>query len=200
MQPAGMIRDAIDAGCRSFGENKVQEAESKILDVGRKAAEWHLIGHLQSNKARRAVQIFDVIQSVDSIGLARRLERISIEEGRERLSTFVQIDLAGEAAKSGIGEARLSELVEFLTTCERLSFDGLMVLPPFFDDPDGSRPYFKRLREIRDRLAAKSAFAEGRQGGLSMGMSNDFEVAIEEGATLVRVGTAIFGERKRYVS
>jgi pyridoxal phosphate enzyme (YggS family) len=146
------------------------------------------------------VQIFDVIQSVDSIGLARRLERISIEEGRERLSTFVQIDLAGEAAKSGIGEARLSELVEFLTTCERLSFDGLMVLPPFFDDPDGSRPYFKRLREIRDRLAAKSAFAEGRQGGLSMGMSNDFEVAIEEGATLVRVGTAIFGERKRYVS
>jgi len=195
--PADLIRDAIAHGLTVFGENKVQEAESKIDEVGREAAEWHLIGHLQSNKARKAVQLFDVIQSVDSLELAQRLERICIEEGRTDLPILVQVDLAGEAAKSGIPEFEFGELIEFLRSCERLKFDGLMVLPPFFDDPEATRPYFKRLREIRDRLAVIGAFANGR-GELSMGMSHDFEVAIEEGATMVRVGTAIFGERSEY--
>ena len=195
--PADLIRDAIAHGLTVFGENKVQEAESKIDEVGRDAAEWHLIGHLQSNKARKAVQLFDVIQSVDSLELAQRLERICIEEGRTDLPILVQVDLAGEAAKSGIPEFEFGELIEFLRSCERLKFDGLMVLPPFFDDPEATRPYFKRLREIRDRLAVIGAFANGR-GELSMGMSHDFEVAIEEGATMVRVGTAIFGERSEY--
>ncbi len=185
--PVSLLREAIDAGISVFGENKVQEAESKILEIGRDAAEWHLIGHLQSNKARKAVQLFDCIQSVDSVELAERLERICSEEGREELSVFVQVDLAGEETKSGIAESELPPLVEYLKTCKRLKFNGLMILPPFFDDPEASRPFFKRLRELRDRIL--------QVGELSMGMSNDFEVAIEEGATVVRLGTAIFGER-----
>jgi pyridoxal phosphate enzyme (YggS family) len=192
--PAPVIREAIAAGVSVFGENKVQEAESKIREIGRDAAEWHLIGHLQSNKARKAVQLFDVIQSVDSVELAKRLERICIEDGRESLSVFVQVDLAGEAGKSGASTACLHDIVEFLRRCERLKFDGLMILPPFCEDPDDARPYFRHLRKIRDELRSQKAFANGK-GELSMGMSNDFEEAIEEGATIVRVGTAIFGER-----
>ena len=191
---ADLVREAIGDGLTVFGENKVQEAESKIGEVGRDAVEWHLIGHLQSNKARKAVQLFDVIQSVDSVELAQRLERICIDESRRELSALVQVDLAGETTKSGIAEFELDGLVEFLRGCRHLRFDGLMVLPPFFDNPEATRPYFKRLKEIRDRLTAIGAFANGR-GDLSMGMSHDFEVAIEEGATVVRVGTAIFGER-----
>lgn len=182
------------AGLTVFGENKVQEAEDKIVEIGRDAAEWHLIGHLQSNKARRAVQLFDVIQTVDSVELAERLERICEEESRKELSVFVQVDLAGEEAKSGVSMDNLLELAEFLRTCKYLHFDGLMVLPPFSDEPAATRPYFKNLREIRDELAAQNAFSNDR-GELSMGMTNDFEVAIEEGATVVRVGTAIFGQR-----
>lgn len=192
--PAQTLRQAIEAGAATLGENKVQEAESKIVELGRDAAEWHLIGHLQSNKARRAVQMFDVIQSVDSIELAERLERICGEEGRDALSVFVEVDLAGEETKAGIAESDLQPLVDYLKTCTHLSFDGLMIVPPFGDDVEKTRPYFKRLREIRDKLAAENAFRNGR-GELSMGMSHDFEVAIEEGATVVRVGTAIFGER-----
>lgn len=193
--PFEVLQGAITAGVSVFGENKVQEGEGKILEMGRAAAEWHLIGHLQSNKARKAVQLFDVIHSVDSVELAERLERICIEEGRENLSVFVQVDLAGEEAKSGIAEADLPQLVEFLKTCKRLKLDGLMIIPPFFDEPEAARPFFKRLRELRDRLLLENAFANNR-GDLSMGMSGDFEVAIEEGATNVRVGTAIFGERE----
>lgn len=185
--PPDVLRQAIDAGATSLGENKVIEAESKIAELGRDAAEWHLIGHLQSNKARRAVQLFDVIQSVDSIELAQRLERICIEEGRDELSIFIQVDLAGEETKSGVTEIGLPEIVEYLKTCKCLRFDGLMIVPPFFDDPENVRPYFKRLRAIRDEILPG--------GALSMGMSNDFEVGIEEGATVVRVGTGIFGER-----
>ena len=192
--PADAVRAATRFGAATFGENKVQEAESKIVEIGRGAAEWHLIGHLQSNKARKAVQLFDVVQSLDSLELAERLERICKEEGRESLSVFVQVDLAGEATKSGISEGDLPELVEFLMRCERLRFDGLMLLPPLFDDQDGARPYFKRLRVIREDLLVEGAFAGGK-GELSMGMSHDFEAAIAEGATVVRVGTAIFGER-----
>ncbi len=194
--PVPVLLDAIAAGASILGENKVQEAEAKIAEIGRNAAEWHLIGHLQSNKARKAVQLFDVIHSVDSLELAQRLERICFEEGRGELSVFVHVDLAGEATKSGIDVAGLPELVGYLTTCERLRFDGLMILPPYFDDPEATRPYFDQLRRIRDKLALDGSFAGGGRGELSMGMSHDFEVAIEEGSTVVRVGTAIFGERE----
>ena len=193
--PAAAICAAIDAGCKVFGENKVQEAESKIHEIGRDAAEWHLIGHLQSNKARKAAQLFDVIHSLDSVELAERLERICVEEGRPKLSVLAEVDLAGEETKSGISESDLPELVKYLQTCERLRFDGLMILPPLNELPDATRPYFRRLREIRDQYATQHLFANGKRE-LSMGMSHDFEVAIEEGATMVRVGTAIFGERE----
>lgn len=192
--PSAAIRQAIDAGATVFGENKVQEAESKIPEIGRNSAEWHLIGHLQSNKARKAVRLFDVIHSVDSIELAERLERICSEENREELSIFVEVDLAREDTKSGIAEDELPLLVNFLKGCKHLKFDGLMLLPPFFEDAEETRSYFTRLRELRDRLAGENVFASG-MGELSMGMSHDFEVAIEEGATVVRVGTAIFGAR-----
>lgn len=192
--PSQVLREGIDAGLTAFGENKVQEAEGKIVEIGRYAAEWHLIGHLQSNKARKAVELFDVIHSLDSLELAERLERICEETGREKLSVFVQVELAGEETKSGVSIDALLELAGFLTTCRHLAFDGLMVLPPFFDDAEATRPYFKNLREIRDELAAQKAFADGR-GELSMGMSHDLEAAIEEGATIIRVGTAIFGAR-----
>jgi pyridoxal phosphate enzyme (YggS family) len=193
--PASVIREALDAGVAIFGENKVQEAEGKIAEIGRDAAEWHLIGHLQSNKARKAVQLFDVIHSLDSVELATRLERICIEDCRDSLSIFIQVDLASEETKSGIPEADLPDLVAYLRTCERLKFDGLMILPPFLDDAEQMRPYFRRIRAIRDDLLPSGAFSNGR-GDLSMGMSGDYEVAIEEGATVVRVGTAIFGERE----
>ncbi len=188
--PAEAIREARNCGLTVFGENKVQEAESKITELGRDFAEWHLIGHLQSNKARKAVRSFDVIQSLDSIELASRLERICEEEGRESLQVLIQVDLGGEATKNGIPEADLPALVEFVRSCRRLALAGFMTLPPFFDDPDDARPYFRKLRAIRD------AFVPG--GELSMGMSHDFEVAIAEGATMVRVGTALFGEREYY--
>ena len=175
------------AGAMVFGENKVQEAESKILEIGRDGVEWHLIGHLQSNKARKAVQLFDVIQSIDSVELAERLERICEEEGREKLSVFAQVDLADESTKSGIAESELRSLVAYLKTCTHLRLDGLMLLPPYFDDPEATRPYFRHLRAIRDEILPG--------GELSMGMSHDFEVAIADGATVVRVGTAIFGSR-----
>jgi PLP dependent protein len=193
--PTDVLRQAIAAGATVLGENKVQEAESKIEERGRDAAEWHLLGHLQSNKARKAVQLFDVIHSVDSLELAERLERICEEENREKLSVLVQVDIGGEETKSGIAIDGLSELVQYLGTCKRVRFDGLMVLPPFFDDPEETRPYFQKLRTIRDELQGKGAFRKGT-GELSMGMSHDFEVAVEEGATIVRVGTAIFGARE----
>jgi pyridoxal phosphate enzyme (YggS family) len=193
--PAAVIREAIDAGCSVFGENKVQEAESKILEIGRNSAEWHLIGHLQSNKARKAAQLFDAIHSLDSVELAERLERICIEDGRTKLSVLAQVDLAGEETKSGISESDLPKLAEYLRSCERLKFVGLMIVPPFNDSREMTRPYFRRLREIRDEYGSKHFFSEGN-GELSMGMSHDLEVAIEEGATMVRVGTAIFGERR----
>lgn len=193
--PAAVLREAIAAGVYVFGENKVQEAEGKIVEIGRYAAEWHLVGHLQSNKARRAVQLFDTIHSVDSIELATRLERICVEENRPELSVLVQVDLAAEESKGGIEEHQLQPLVDYLKICRRLRFAGFMVLPPYFDNPEDARPYFRKLRGIRDRIAAQHAFGD-RTGELSMGMSHDFEVAIEEGATIVRVGTAIFGERE----
>lgn len=184
---AETVKEAMAAGLRVFGENKVQEAEGKIVEVGRENAEWHLIGHLQSNKARKAVRLFDVIHSLDSRELAERLERLCDEEGRAELPVFVQIDLAKETTKNGIEEKDLPDLVEFLRGCRHLKFDGLMILPPYFENAEKARPFFRRLREIRDEVCPG--------GALSMGMSHDFAVAIEEGATVIRVGTAIFGER-----
>ncbi len=192
--PVEVLQEAIEAGAKILGENKVQEAVDKIAEIGREKAEWHLIGHLQKNKARKAVQNFDVIHTLDSIELAERLERICLEEERGSLSVLVQMDLADEDSKFGIKEKDLSELLEFLTNCECLKFNGLMIIPPFLEDTEKVRPYFSKLRKIRDDLNKRNVFANG-SGELSMGMSHDFEIAIAEGATLIRVGTAIFGQR-----
>jgi pyridoxal phosphate enzyme (YggS family) len=193
--PASLVRAAIEFGANDIGENRVQEAEQKINEVGRSAARWHLVGHLQANKARRAVQLFDVIHSLDSLELARRLDRLCGEEGRETLPVLIQVDLGHEETKAGIDESELPELVEGLKSLGRVQLIGLMTLPPFFDDPEQARPFFRRLRELRDDLARQGAFGADRKGELSMGMTHDFAVAIEEGATMVRVGTAIFGQR-----
>ncbi|HSD47482.1 MAG TPA: YggS family pyridoxal phosphate-dependent enzyme [Pyrinomonadaceae bacterium] len=192
--PASVIRDLIELGATDLGENRVQEAEEKIPLIGQTNVRWHLVGHLQANKARRAVNLFDVIHSLDSIDLARRLDRLCIDVGKQSLPVLVQLDLGHEETKSGINEQELPRLAETVQQLERLELIGLMTLPPFFDDPEQARPYFRRLRELRDELAANGAFGE-RKGELSMGMTHDFEVAIEEGATMVRIGTAIFGER-----
>lgn len=192
--PPALVKGLLELGATDFGENRVQEAEEKIAAVGRERARWHLIGHLQANKAKRAVTLFDVIHSLDSIELARRLDRLCAETERDQLPLLIQVDLGHEETKSGIDETRLDQLVDALGPLNRLRCIGLMTLPPFFEDPELSRPYFRRLRVLRDQLLARGVFADGR-GELSMGMTNDFEVAIEEGATMVRVGTAIFGER-----
>lgn len=189
-----ILRQAQNAGALRFGENRVQEAETKVEELGRAPLEWHLIGNLQANKARKAVRLFDLIHTLDSLELAERLERICQEEQRPELSVLVQIDLAGEAAKSGVAETELNSLVEFLVDCRHLKLRGLMVLPPFVADTELTRPFFRKLRALRDDLQRQNVFGAAH-GELSMGMSGDFETAIEEGATLVRVGTAIFGPR-----
>ncbi len=194
--PEAVVRQAIELGLTDFGENRVQEAETKIVAVGRSAARWHLIGHLQANKVRRAVKLFDVIHSLDSVELAQRLERACVENDREELQVLIQVDLAGETTKSGVTVTELPELAKLVNDCARLKLMGLMVLPPFFDDPEGARSFFRRLRDLRDELQARGLLG-GDSGALSMGMTHDFEVAIEEGATMLRVGTAIFGERER---
>lgn len=193
-QPTEMIRAAIDVGIANLGENRVQEAEGKIVELGRYAAQWHFVGHLQENKARRAIGLFDMIHSLDSVPLARRLDRLCESERRAELPVLVQINLGGEETKTGINFKDMAQLLDVVATCPRLRLEGLMTLPPYSEDPEGGRPYFKRLRELRDQLHAEGRFGD-RPGALSMGMSNDFEVAIEEGATIVRVGTAIFGQR-----
>ena len=194
--PAALVSAAAAAGATDFGENRVQEAEAKIEELRRAGppVRWHLIGHLQSNKARRAVRLFDLIHTVDAAELVGRLERLCAEEGRQRLDVLVQVDLAGEPTKSGARERELPAVASALGTCERVRCAGLMTLPPFIEEAELVRPYFRRLRELRDEWRARGLFGGGA-GELSMGMSHDFEVAVEEGATLVRVGTALFGER-----
>ena len=191
--PDAVLRSAIEAGVNDLGENRVQEADAKIEEIGREAVRWHLVGHLQTNKARRAVELFDVIHSVDSVSLIQRLERLCEETGRAELPILVQVDLAGEQSKSGVDSAELPSLLTKIKECRRVQLIGLMTLPPFFEDPECTRPFFKALRDLRDDLKAQDHFKG--PGQLSMGMSHDFEIAIEEGATMVRVGTAIFGER-----
>lgn len=192
--PAEVLRAALGLGVSDFGENRVQEAEAKISELGDNAVRWHLIGHLQANKASRAVKLFDMVHSLDSVSLAHRLDRLCKEEGRDELPVLIQVDLAEEETKSGISDNELGELVKAVEECSRLRLAGLMTLPPFFNDTERVRPYFRRLRELRDELHALGHFGE-KPGELSMGMTHDFEVAIAEGATMVRIGTAIFGER-----
>ena len=189
------LRLALSLGLSDFGENRVQEAERKIEELGRDRVRWHLIGHLQANKVRRAVKLFDVIHSVDSREVVQRLDRHCVEEGRAVLPVLIQVDLGGEETKSGVMESDLEVLAATIAMSERLQLTGLMTVPPFFADPEGVRPFFKKLRVLRDTLQSKGCFGE-LSGELSMGMSHDFEIAIEEGATIVRIGTAIFGERR----
>jgi pyridoxal phosphate enzyme (YggS family) len=194
--PASLIRKLIELGATDLGENRVQEAEEKIPQVAQRNVRWHLVGHLQANKARRALHLFDVIHSLDSIELARRLDRLCVEAGRESAPVLIQVDLGHEETKSGIDEHDVPQLANEVRQLERLELIGLMTLPPFFDDPEQARPYFRRLRQLRDELATSGVFGKNR-GELSMGMTHDFEVAIEEGATMVRIGTAIFGAREQ---
>jgi PLP dependent protein len=192
--PPMRVREALTCGATDFGENRIQEAERKIIEVGRTEARWHLVGHLQANKARRALKLFDVIHSLDSVELAKRLDRLCVEENRPLLPVLVQVNLGLEDTKSGVDESDLFEVAQTVESCSNLNLIGLMTVPPFFDDPEKVRPFFSRLRELRDRLKEQGFFS-GTVGELSMGMTHDFEIAIEEGATMVRIGTAIFGER-----
>jgi PLP dependent protein len=192
--PTEILRLAIAAGVRDLGENRVQEAEGKIKELRDSQVRWHMIGHLQSNKARRVVQLFDVVHSLDSSDLAERLNRICEEEERTVLPVLIEVKLGEEETKTGIREEELPALLETIKRCSRLKLKGLMTVPPYFEDRELVRPFFRRLRELRDNLRDRGLF-DSKVGELSMGMSHDFQVAIEEGATMVRVGTAIFGER-----
>jgi pyridoxal phosphate enzyme (YggS family) len=192
---SSIVQQAVDAGALDLGENRVQEAASKVEIVKGDPLRWHLIGHLQSNKTRLAVRAFDVIHTIDSRELAERLDRIAGEENRT-LTVLAQADLANEPTKSGADETKLAGIIEALDAARHLDLKGLMTIPPFFDSPEQTRPYFRRLREILEELN-RSRSAERQLTDLSMGMSHDFEVAIEEGATMVRVGTAIFGKREK---
>jgi pyridoxal phosphate enzyme (YggS family) len=210
--PAESVRAAIAAGQRDFGENKVQEAIPKIEAIeaaeaieavaagagARGRAEddqirWHLIGHLQSNKARKAARPFDVIHSIDSVDLLQKIDAAA-REARRMPELLIQVDLAGELTKFGATPDQLQPIYDAAASLTNARLVGLMVLPPWSEDPEVARPYFRRLRELRDELGSRGVAAASLRE-LSMGMSHDFEVAIAEGATMVRVGTAIFGKR-----
>lgn len=187
------IRQAMDAGLRIFGESYIQEAMTKIDAIAGKAVSWHFIGHLQSNKAKYAVRCFDLIHSVDSLSLAEALNR-QAERIHKIQDILVQVNISGEPTKSGTAIDEAIALVNAIRWMENLSVKGLMTIPPFFDQPEKARPYFKALAGLKDQIQKQSLPGNGMTE-LSMGMTGDFEVAIEEGATLVRIGTAIFGER-----
>ena len=191
--PAECIRQAYEAGLRDFGENRVQEAAAKRPALADLNVTWHLVGHLQSNKAKPARELFQWIHSVDSLRLAERLDKVAAPRG-EKLPVLIEVNLGGEAAKTGAEPSAVIALAEALSRLETLELRGLMAIPPFLDEPEMVRPYFRRLRELREEIAARD-FPNVSMQELSMGMSHDFEVAIEEGATMVRVGTAIFGPR-----
>lgn len=194
-KPAEAIRQAYAADLREFGENRVQEAAAKRKELEDLDASWHLVGHLQSNKAKQAVQLFDCIHSVDSLHLAERIDRAAAELGR-KLPVLMEVHLGEEASKFGVEEADLPQLAEKIGALPALELCGLMTLPPFFDNPEEVRPFFRRLRQLAERIEARNLPGVSMRE-LSMGMSHDFEIAIEEGATIIRVGTAIFGERQR---
>jgi hypothetical protein len=196
--PPDRIREAHAAGLRLFGENRVQEFAGKAAALADLAgAEWHMIGHLQTNKTGKAAELFSAVDSVDSVKLAEKLDAAARIAGK-KLAVLIEINVGGETAKSGVApDSRdLEDLLLAVPQFEALEFRGLMTVPPFTDDPEGARPYFRTLRELRDAIAARKLPAVGTHV-LSMGMSHDFQVAIEEGSTCVRVGTAIFGKRPK---
>ena len=192
--PPEAIRAAFEAGVTHFGENRVQEWEGKHAALGSLAATWHLVGHLQSNQAARAAKVFHAIDSVDDIALAQRLDRFCLESGAsQKLRVLLEVRLDPKETKNGVPSDALDSLAEQVLTLPHLDLAGLMCIPPFLDDPEQVRPFFQQLRRLRDNLATHL----GRPFPvLSMGMSHDFESAIEEGATEVRIGTAIFGARQ----
>jgi len=187
------VQAAVAVGLTDIGENKVQEALQKQMATGPLRVTWHLIGHLQSNKTRKAAAGFDWIHSVDSVDLLRRLDRAAADCGRSP-QLLIQVDLADEATKHGAPEAEVRRILDAATTCRWVEVRGLMILPPWSQNPEVTRPYFRRLRQLRDELRAAGP-DRSRLDQLSMGMSHDLEVAVEEGATMVRVGTALFGPR-----
>lgn len=191
--PFDAIRAAADAGQSDFGENKVQEALQKIAQSTDTRLRWHLIGHLQSNKAKKAAQAVNAIHAIDSVDLLRRVDQAAAEASRT-VDVLIQVDLALEDSKFGAPVEEVSSIVSAAGSCTAARLIGLMLLPPLAENPEDARPWFSQLRGVRDRLIGAGAPAD-RLRELSMGMSHDFEVAIEEGATMVRVGTAIFGER-----
>lgn len=193
--PSEAIRAAHEAGVRHFGENRVQEWEGKRGGTADLNATWHLIGHLQSNKAARAAKVFDCIDSVDDLALAQRLDRARSESGIPgKLRILIEVQLAAEETKSGAEPGELRRLIEGIGSLSHLELAGLLCIPPFFENPEDSRPFFRQLRELRDDLRNKIG---SDMPVLSMGMSHDFEAAIEEGSTEVRLGTVLFGARLR---
>jgi pyridoxal phosphate enzyme (YggS family) len=197
-QSVERVREAYAAGQRLFGENRVQEFAGKsgpLADL--RDSEWHMIGHLQTNKAAKTTELFHAVDSLDSVKLAEKLNAAAQQLGK-RLSVLIEVNVGGEAAKSGVApdSEELEELLLAAPRFEGLVLRGLMTVPPFTDDPQGARPYFRKLRDLRDAIAARK-LPSVLMDVLSMGMSHDFEVAIEEGSTCVRVGTAIFGERTK---
>jgi pyridoxal phosphate enzyme (YggS family) len=191
--PAQAVREAHAAGQLDFGENRVQDALQKIGETTDLTIRWHLLGHLQSNKARKAGPAFSMVQSVDSVELIQKLDAAAAEAGSAP-ELLIQVDLAGEATKFGVPPGEVPRLFEAAAACRAATVAGLMTLPPVPDTPEDARPFFRRLRELKDQWLAAGVPASMLRE-LSMGMSGDFEVAIEEGATIVRVGTAIFGSR-----
>ena len=192
--PADTVKAAIEAGAKILGENYVQEAREKFDALVHYPVSWHFIGHLQSNKAKYAVRLFDLIHSVDSLKLARALDKEAKKVDKIQ-PILIQVNISGEETKSGISATEVPGLILEVSQLENLSLEGLMTMPPYFYQPEKVRPYFAALRELRDRLKDQP-IPNVSMDELSMGMTGDFEVAIEEGATLVRIGTAIFGERK----
>ena len=190
--PPYRVLEGIQAGIKILGENYVQEAKKKIEALGREVA-WHFIGHLQTNKAKIAVRLFDLIHSVDSLHLAEELNKAARSEGKV-LPILLEVKLSEEKSKFGVEEDNILQLAEGISHMENLIIQGLMTMPPLFPNPEDARPYFIRLRKLRE-IIANQKLPRVSMAELSMGMSNDFEIAIEEGATLVRVGTAIFGPR-----
>jgi hypothetical protein len=184
------IKEAVEAGVSILGENYVQEAQKKIEEIGRSVS-WHFIGHLQSNKAKYAIRLFDMIHSLDSLPLAEELNRRAAQSDRV-IPVMIEVNLSKEATKFGADEERMLSLAKRIQNLKHLSLEGVMTMPPYFDSPEMSRPYYIALRELKESMAKEGILMKE----LSMGMSNDFEIAIEEGATYVRVGTAIFGPRK----
>jgi PLP dependent protein len=189
--PASAIREAIAAGINDIGENRIQEARAKIPEVDA-PCRWHMVGHLQTNKVRLAVRLFDYIQSLDSLRLAQELEKVGSGLGKQ-VRAFVEVNLAQEPSKTGVAEGELFPFLERAGSFPHLRIEGLMTMPPYAPNPEAVRPFFQQLWRLRDE--ATSRFPHLTLTHLSMGMSHDFEVAVEEGASMVRIGTAIFGAR-----